>query len=172
MIISSAFSGCIIFHKVSYEVKLETPEKGTATVTAYDMRSDASNKKDFQEDTTNLFSYMLKSRQFVADQKTRDKLITSRKLFVKDGKLIGQGVFNFDNVSAVEGIRYEGGFHYLNLGLEDSVISTNGEIIKDQNYKRIMWDSTFKELKFTMFSHAFKDGEYKPLAPYYEKMKK
>ena len=62
VIISSAFSGCIIFHKVSYEVKLETPEKGTATVTAYDMRSDAANKKDFQEDTTNLFSYMLKSR--------------------------------------------------------------------------------------------------------------
>ncbi|MDR3628549.1 MAG: hypothetical protein P4L45_17010, partial [Ignavibacteriaceae bacterium] len=50
--------------------------------------------------------------------------------------------------------------------------STNGEIIHSKEYKRIVWDSTFQELKFTMFSNELNGSQYKPLAPYYENKKK
>jgi hypothetical protein len=163
-----AFNGCIVYQTVSYEVKLDTPGTGTATITAYDMRTDAKSKKDLEQDKKNLFQYMLKSGQFISDQKESGKNITGRKLFIEDDKLIGQGTFKFDDVSAVEGIKYEDGFHYLTLGVDDSVVSTNGEIIRSKDYKRIMWDSTFSELKFTMFSNDLRKSPYKSLAPYFD----
>jgi len=160
-------NGCIIFHQVSYDVKLDTPTSGITNVTADDMRSDARLKPDLEKDIKYLFQHMLKSKEFIQEQKVNGKYIVDRNLHVEDGKLIGQGSYKFDDISAVEGIKYEGGFHYLNLGLDDSVVNTNGEIIRSKDYKRIVWDSTFQELKFTMFSNDFTGSKYKSLAPFY-----
>ena len=170
-LLSLLFSGCIIFQQISYDVKLDTPTSGVAVITAYDMRSDAKNKSELEKDKKNLFQHMLKSNEFIKEQKESGKYITGRKLYVEDGKLIGEGTYKFDDIAAVEGIKYEGGFHYLNLGLDDSVLSTNGEIIRSKEYKRIVWDSTFQELKFTMFSTNLNAANYKSLAPYYENNK-
>ncbi len=162
------FDGCLTFHKISYVVKLTNPTEGTVALTAYDIRSTAKNTKDFEQDENNLFQYMLKSKQFLKDQKTQGKDILARKLFVEDGKLIGKGEYKFTEIKNVEGMKYEGGFHYLNLSLDDSVISTNGEIVKSKTFKRIMWDSTYTELKFTMLGNTFQSGgPFKSLAPYF-----
>ena len=173
LIISTVFlltlNGCLVFHKISYEVHLDTPEKGYAIVTAYDMRSESETKDDFQKDKDNLFQFMLKSKEFVDQQKKQGKDIYSRKLFVKDGILIGQGEYKFDSISTVENIRYEDGFHYLNLALDDSVLSTNGVIVMSKEFKRILWDKNIKILKFEMFSESFKNNPYRPLAPFYKK---
>jgi len=165
-------NGCIVFHKVSYNVKLDTPTSGSVKVTAYDMRSNATSNQEFEQDKNNLFQYMLKSQDFVNAQKSQGKNITSRKLSLKDGKLIGTGIYKFTDINKVEGIKYDGGFHYLNLNLDDSVMATNGEVVRSKGYKRIMWDSTYKELKFTMFSFSFEKNNYRPLAPYYKSDKK
>lgn len=162
-------NGCLVFHKISYEVHLDTPEKGYAIVTAYDMRSEAETESDFQKDKDNLFQYMLKSKDFVEQQKKQGRDIYSRKLFVNGGMLIGQGEFKFDKISNVESIKYEDGFHYLNLTLEDSVISTNGIIVKSKDFKRILWDKGMKILKFEMFSQSFKGNPFRPLVPFYKK---
>jgi len=162
-------NGCLIFHKIDYEVHLETPEKGYAIITAYDMRSNAETDADFEKDTTNLFTYMLKSKEFVDQQKTQGKDIYSRKLFVKDNMLIGQAEYRFNDVDAVENIKYEEGFHYLNLSLDDSVISTNGVIVKSKDFKRILWGKDMKILKFEMFSESFVGNPYKPLVQFYKK---
>ncbi len=165
-------NGCIVFHKISYEVQLETPTSGIAVVTAYDMRTDAKTKSELDIDKRNLFQFMLKSKEFVKEQGERGKFITGRRLYIEDGILNGQGTYKFTDISAVEAIKYEDGFHYLNLGVDDSVLSTNGEIVRSKDYKRIMWDSTFKELNFTMFSNDLQGSQYKPLAQYYESKKK
>ncbi len=162
-------NGCLIFNRIDYEVHLETPEKGYAIITAYDMRSNAETNEDFEKDTTNLFSYMLKSKEFADQQKEQGKDIYSRKLFVKDNMLIGQAEYRFDSVAAVENIKYEEGFHYLNLALDDSVISTNGVIVKSKDFKRILWGKDIKILKFEMFSESFEGNPYRPLAQLYKK---
>ena len=162
-------NGCIVYHKVSYSVHLNTPHSGTATVKAFDMRSNADSKKEFDQDKKNLFQYMLKSKEFVADQKSQGKVVTARKLYLQNGKLIGEGTYKFNNIKDVAGINYDGGFHYLNLNLDDSVMATNGEIIRSKEYKRIMWDSTYKVLEFTMFSFSFEHNKSRPLAPYFHK---
>lgn len=168
---SLILSGCIIFHTVSYDVKLDTPTSGITYVTADDMRSDGRTKPDFEKDVKLLYQHMLKSKEFIKEQKESGKYVIDRNLQVENGKLIGSGSYKFDDIGAVEGIKYEGGFHYLNLGLDDSVVATNGEIIRSKDYKRIVWDSTFQELKFTMFSNDFTGSSYKSLAPYYNNNK-
>jgi hypothetical protein len=170
--VSLIFSGCIIFQQISYDVKLDTPTSGITMITADDMRSDSKTKPELEKDKKNLFQHMLKSKEFIDEQKVDGKYVIDRKLYVEDGKLMGQGSYKFDDINVVEGIKYEGGFHYLNLGLDDSVVSTNGEIIHSKDYKRIVWDSTFQELKFTMFSNDFKGSKYKSLAPFYDNKKK
>ena len=163
--------GCIIFHKVSYELKLNPDKSGTTTVLVSDIRSDAKTDNDFEEDKNNLFSFMLKSDDFVASMKKNGKNIIKRELYLKDDTLMGKAVYKFDNIRGIEGIAYEGGFYYLTLGLEDSVISTNGQIIKSKDYKRILWDSKINPLKFEMLSFSFDEKPYKKLAPYYESYK-
>jgi len=160
--------GCIIFHKVSYEVKLNPDNSGTTTVLVTDIRSDAKTDNDFEEDKNNLFSYLLKSNEFVESMKKNRKNIIKRDLFLENDTLMGKAVYKFDNVKGIEGIAYEGGFYYLTLGLEDSVISTNGQIIQSKDYKRILWDSKINPLKFEMLSFSFDTNPYRKLAPYYE----
>ncbi len=164
-----SFSGCIEFHKISYDIKLDSPLSGKVTIVAYDLRSDAVGNKDLEEDKNNLFNVMLKSDEFVEMMKKQGKDIVSRKLFLNDGKLNGEGTYKFDNINKVEGIQFDDGFYYLTLGLKDSVISTNGQVITSKDHKRILWDSSMKELKFTMFSNSFEQGTYHSMAEYYQK---
>ncbi len=163
-----SFNGCLTFHKVSYDVKLTNPNVGSVLISMYDIRSTAATNKEFNDDKKNLFQYMLKSDQFLDEQKSQGKDIVSRKLFLNDGKLDGEAEYKFNNINNVEGMKYDGGFYYLNLKLDDSVLATNGQIIKSQDYKRIVWDSTYTELKFTMMANPFTGKEhFRSLAPFY-----
>jgi hypothetical protein len=164
-----SLNGCLLFHKVSYDVVLEDPEKGTATVTFYDIRSDARNDTEFKQDQDNIFTFILKGNEFITEIKKEGKNITSRELFVVNDSLNGKAVFNFTSISAVEKIIYEDGFFYLTLPLQDSVISTNGEVIVSKDYKRILWNGAERHLKFEIFSTDFSEGEHRKLAPYYKK---
>ncbi len=164
-------SGCLIFHKVAYEIKLNPDESGTTTVSVTDIRSNAKTDQDFEEDKNNLFSYMLKSDEFIESMKKNRKNIVKRDLYLDGDTLNGRAVYKFDNIKGIEGIEYEGGFYFLTLGVDDSVVSTNGEIIKSKDYKRILWDSNINPLKFEMFSFSFDNNPYRKLAPFYDSYK-
>jgi hypothetical protein len=171
IIIIFSAGGCIIFHKVSYVLKLNPDNSGTATVLVTDIRSDAKTDQDFEDDKNNLFNYMLKSDEFITSMKKNRKNIVQRDLFMNGDTLMGKAVYKFDNIKGIEGIAYEGGFYFITLGIDDSVISTNGEIIRSKDYKRILWDSKVNPLKFEMFSFSFEDNPYRKLAPFYESYK-
>jgi hypothetical protein len=160
--------GCLLMHSVSYEIKPDGKSGGTAVLTIEDIRSDALNAYELKEDKQNLFEFMHKSDDFIAQMKDEGKTITSRELFVQDGKLNGIIKFSFDDIEIVEGVIYEEPFYFLTLSPEDSIISTNGEVIVSDEYKRIMWDNTVKVLKFKMFSDDVDDGNLVSLAQYYE----
>ncbi|MFZ0455081.1 MAG: hypothetical protein WCE54_06255 [Ignavibacteriaceae bacterium] len=164
-------SGCLIFHSVSYEIKLNPDKSGTTTVLINDIRSNAKTDENFEEDKNNLFSYMLKSDEFVESMRKNRKNIIKRELYLNGDTLMGKGVYKFDNIKGIEGIEYEGGFYFLTLGVDDSVVSTNGEIIRSKDYKRILWDSKINPLKFEMFSFSFDKDPYRKLAQYYESYK-
>jgi len=163
-----SLSGCIDFYKVSYEINLETPDKGKAVVHLYDLRSDAANEKDFETDKQNLFQFALKSSDFLQSMKQEGKNIQSREVHVSGDTLDANVVYTFDSITSVENMQHDAGFFYLTLEPGDSVISTNGEVISSKDRKRILWDRSMKTLRFEMLSNTFTGKAYKMLGPYYK----
>jgi hypothetical protein len=160
--------GCLLFHSVSYEVEPDGKGGGSANLTIEDIRSDAINTTELNEDKKNLFEFMYKSDEFINQMKDEGKLINTRQLMVNDKKLNGKINFSFDDIEMVEGIIYEEPFYFLTLSPEDSIISTNGEVITSDRYKRIMWDNSVKVLKFKMFSDDINAGRLVGMAQYFE----
>ena len=161
-------NGCLIIHTVEYEVTPKSPTSGMAILTVEDIKSDAINSSELDEDKKNLFDFMYKSDEFVDQMKEEGKTIKSRELIVVDGKLNGKITFDYDDIQIVEGIVYEEPFYYLTLSPEDSVISTNGELIRSDMHKRIIWDNSIKVLKFKMFSDKVEGQNLLGMAQYYK----
>ena len=146
---------------------LNEDRSGKATLYITDITSDATDSEAFSQDTSALFTQMLKSDEFIGEMKNEGRFITSRKLILNDDNLDAEVKYDFNNIAGVEDIAYEDGFYFLTMDLADSIISTNGEIIISKTYKRILWDDKQKVLKFAMFS-AETDA-YRKLSPYYQK---
>lgn len=167
IISGTILSGCLQFKTVSYEVTLFTENSGEVIIQINDIRSDAKTDEAFEEDKTALFETILGSQQFIDDMNNEGKFISSRDLFVENGKLNGKGVYRFDEIGKVEGMVYDDEFYYITFEPLDSIVSTNGQIFITDQYKRIVWDKSFKTLKFQMLSNAFELESYRELAPFY-----
>lgn len=163
-----AMQGCLVFHTVSYEINLEDENSGSVTLNISDIRSDAVNTSELEEDKNQLFNFILKSDDFIEQMNVEGKFISDRKLFISDGKLVGKLNYTFDDISNVEGIVYQEPFYFITIPLEDSIVSTNGEIITSESHKRIMWDNTIRTLKFEMFSTNVEKGSLVKLTQYLE----
>ena len=160
--------GCLVFNTVSYEVNLEDENSGTVTLNVADIRSDAMNTTELEEDKNQLFNFILESDEFIQQMSEEGKFILDRKLFLSNGKLNGTLKYSFDDVSKVEGIVYQEPFYFITIPLEDSIVSTNGEVIVSEGHKRIMWDNTIRTLKFKMFSVDVEKGSLVELTKYLE----
>jgi hypothetical protein len=161
------YSGCLVGHKIVYEIKVQPNGTGTATVIYSDIRSNATDDAKLDVDKTNLFSYMLKSTQFVNDMRKEGKDIISRKLYLEEGKLNGKAVYKFNKISDVENLSFEDNFYFVTLSLDDSVIATNGIQLKSATYKRILWDNTFTDLKFEILTEPAEGTKLVSLARFY-----
>ncbi len=160
--------GCLLFHSVSYKVELDGTTSGTATVLVEDIRSDAMNSEELDSDKKNLFEFILESNDFITLMEDEGQFITSRELFNDDGKLTGRAAFSFEDITKVEGIVYEEPFYFLTINHEDSILETNGEVIISKDYKRIIWDNSFKTLEFKMFSEDFEGKNLTGMLQFYE----
>lgn len=173
VIITASFlmEGCLVFQKMSYVIDLESNTKGKATVYIYDIMSNPLDSDDFSADQKNLFEYSLKSKEFLSQMASEGRNIKTRDLFLSGDTLNAKVTFTFEELNKVEGITYEDGFFYLTLTPEDSVVSTNGEVINSNKYKRILWDSNAKQLTFEMLGYEKKEPEFKTLSPYLKQYK-
>lgn len=163
------FSGCIVFHSVSYEVNVNDDGTGTALVTIEDLNTDAATKEMIDEDVKSILEYGLKSSEFADGMKAEGKKIVSRNLFVEKEKLNAMISYEFNDISKVEGMQFDDPYYYLTIPPEDSILSTNGQITRTNEYKRIVWDKSIKSLKFKMYSDDTSRDGLTSLAPYYLK---
>jgi len=161
--------GCLLFRSVSYEIKLDSEKSGTVTVTINDIRSTAANSKELNEDKDILFQFLEKSEDFISQMKDEGKNITSREYYIINENLNGTIKYSFDDITKVEAIVYDEPFYYLTLALEDSVISTNGEIVYSSEHKRIIWDNSMSTLEFSMFGEETSSKKFVGMAQYYNK---
>ena len=103
--------------------------------------------------------------------KEEGRNILDRRLFKCEGKLCGFVKYSFNDISSVENLTYEAPFYYLTFGLEDSIISTNGEVIISEDHKRIVWDNSIKNLKFEWFSTDTDNSNLVELVQYLDQEK-
>ena len=165
----SQFTGCIVFNSVTYEVNVNEDGTGTAFVTIEDMNTDAITQEDLDADVNSIFEYGLKGQEFVDEQEKDGKKITSRNLLVEKGKLNAIVRYEFSDIGTVEGMQFDDPYYYLTISPEDSIISTNGQITKTDQYQRIVWDKSIKTLKFKMYSEDTDKEGLTSLAPFYLK---
>jgi hypothetical protein len=162
-------AGCIVFNNVSYEITINEDGTGIAVLTIEDINTDASTNEAIDEDVKSIFEHGLKSQEFIDNQKNDGKIITSRKIVVDDGKLSAIVSYEFSEISRVEGMQFEDPYYYLTIPVEDSIISTNGQITKTAEYQRILWDKSVGVLKFKMFSDDTNREGLTSLAKFYKK---
>ena len=160
--------GCLVIHSVSYEIIMADAKSGTVTIQVTDIRSDAMNTSELEEDKKQLFQDLLKGDDFVNQMRDEGKNISNRQLYISNGKLNGMVKYSFEDVAKVEGIVYQEPFYFITIPLEDSIISTNGEVIISEGHKRIMWDNSMKTMKFEMFSADVSSGSLVELTKYLE----
>lgn len=162
-------SGCLVGNRIVYHIAPQKGGSGTATVYYMNIRSDATDDQQLKEDQKLLFDYMLKSKEFLKERRDKGQNIVSRELYLDNNRLNGKATYKFEKLSDVEKtLSYEDGFYFLTLALDDSVITTNGEIIKSSNYKRILWDERVDTLKFEISIEPAEGTQLKDLAPYYK----
>jgi dGTP triphosphohydrolase len=169
LLLITQVTGCIVFHSVSYEVNVNEDGTGTALLTIEDINTDAVTKEAVDEDVKSILEHGLKSQAFVDDMKAEGKIITSRNVVVENEKLNAIVSYEFSEFSRVEGLQFDDPYYYLTVPAEDSIISTNGQITKTSEYKRIVWDKSIKTLKFKMYSDDTNREGLTSLAPYYLK---
>ena len=163
--------GCLVFKSVSYEVNLTGTNSGTVLMDVKDIRSDAMDASQLEQDKNQLFQEMLKSDEFIKQMKEQGKNIISRNLSVSDGKLNGTVKYSFNDITNVENFNYQEPFYFVTLEPNDSIISTNGEVIISKDHKRIMWDKSIKTLKFEMFSTNTEGSNLVELVQYFDQEK-
>jgi hypothetical protein len=112
--------------------------------------------------------YALKSQEFLEGMEAEGKRTASRDIYVVDGKLNASLSYSFMDISRVEGMQFDDPYFYLTIPVEDSIISTNGQVTKTSEYKRIIWDKSIKTLKFKMLSDDTNREGLTSLAPYYQ----
>ena len=171
ILLAISVQGCLVFNTVSYEINLNDANSGTVNMVFKDIRSDATDVSQLEQDKKQLFQDMAKSDEFVNQMKTEGRNILSRNLYITDGKLNGSVKYSFDDISSVENLVYQEPFYYVTFGLEDSIITTNGEIIISDDYKRIVWDNSIKTLEFEWYSTNTENPDLVELVKYFNKEK-
>ena len=166
IILLMLLQGCLVFKSVSYEIDLSENNSGNVTMEFTDLRSDAINTSELEADKKQLFKDMWKSDEFVKQMRDEGKNIFDRKLFISDGKLDGIIKYSFDDISYVENFVYQEPFYYITFDLQDSIISTNGEVVISEDHKRIIWDNSIKTLKFEWFSTDTENSSLVELVQY------
>jgi hypothetical protein len=169
LLLITQVTGCIVFHSVSYEVNVNDDGTGNAMLIIEDINTDATTKVTIDEDVKSILEHGLKSQSFVDDMKAEGKIITSRNVIVEKEKLNAVVLYEFSEISRVEGLQFDDPYYYLTIPAEDSIISSNGQITKTSEYKRIVWDKSIKTLKFKMYSDDTNRTGLTSLAPYYLK---
>jgi len=158
-----------VFHSVSYEINVNEDGTGTALVTIEDLNTDATTNEMIDEDIKSILEYGLKSSEFVDGMKAEGKTITSRNVMVEREKLNAIIHYEYSDISKVEGMQFDDPYYYLTIPVEDSIISTNGQITVTAEYKRIVWDKSIKTLKFKMYSDDTSREGLTSIAPYFLK---
>ena len=152
VIIAAMLTGCLECEKKSYTWNFTSPNSGTLTVKYINIESNINNKDtelkpevQMQNDFNDLKNRFVDGTE--AEHDFPDAKFISKRLFEEDGKLCGEIVFEFDEISQVKLYRHNNSGPFMFFS-SDSVISGNG-IAGPKYMPVVFWDSVNKIFNLT-----------------------
>ena len=146
--------GCLLVEKMRYEIIIsdDSDTSGSATLYAEGIYSDATGKKELDQDTTILWDIYYQRDEFLGYMAETGRRVLATTLDVEKKKLTGRVDFTFTSIRNVEAIQFDGEYYYYTNMNKDSIGATNGTLIKKKEYNRIIWPKEVKKLEFELIS--------------------
>ena len=148
-------SGCLTAEHKEVHLRLNPDGKtGTGSILFSNIMSSPGDTADVsQEDFNSLIAEYYQGRQLEMENKGMKNV--KKKLFKKDGKLMGEVDFDFDDLSSLGIYRYKDSGPYMYYTVGDGFFtsgqyeSSNGSYLGER-MPVIFWEPTAKELYYTM----------------------
>lgn len=146
--------GCLLVEKMRYEIIIsdDSDTSGSAALYAEGIYSDATGKKELDQDTTILWDIYFQRDEFLGYMAETGRRVLATSLDVEKKKLVGRIDFTFTSIRNVEAIQFDGEYYYYTNMNKDSIGTTNGTLIKKPEYNRIIWPKEVKKLEFELIS--------------------
>lgn len=159
--------GCLVVQKMKFEIDLRNDTAGVATAYAYGIASDAIGNKEYDDDVY-LLSDMLTGTGFLEYMENFGRKVIFRELTVDNNSLNGKVVFTFDNIVNVENIIFDGEYYYLTLPPSEVFGETNGLLIQEEDYQRVIWGKEVEKIEFELLNTS--PAKLKDMIPEMEKV--
>jgi len=144
-----SLNSCLTYHIVEYTIDFtENFNSGIITVTYTDIRSSETEVEKQKEDFDDLIE-LYRENLFLLDQLDEGIYVKERKLYEKDGLIIGKysGIFQKLKIDDSE-LRVRNDERYILLDIsETEKIETNGKIYRSENNALLVWPKDQKQLK-------------------------
>jgi hypothetical protein len=143
------FTGCLNAEYKEYRFKVNPDGSGTGTITFVNLVSQDDNGKDVsQKDFSDLVSDYLTGSGF--EEANPGYAVTGKRLYEKDGKLMGEIAFTFTSLDSF-GFFHQSGCAccpvlLYSKAFDDSYAATNGKFLGDNSTTPfIVWEPGIKE---------------------------
>ena len=151
-----SFNSCLTYHMVEYTIDfVDTFDSGKITVVYTDIRSSETEEEKQKADFDELIQLYQKDK-FWLDQVEEGVYVKERKLYEKDGSIIGSysGIIQKVMIDDSE-LKVRNDERYILLDISPAEkIETNGKIFRSENNALLVWPKNQKHLtiKKTCFS--------------------
>jgi len=144
-----SLNSCLTYQTVEYIIDFtDNFDSGKISVVYTDIRSSEAEEEKQKADFDELIE-LYQDDMFLLDQIGDGVYIRERKLYEKDGMIVGSysGIFQKIKIdNHVMDLRNDERFIMLDLG-ENSKIETNGKVLRSDNNVLLVWPEDQKHLK-------------------------
>ncbi|MBN8705819.1 MAG: hypothetical protein J0L62_08075 [Bacteroidetes bacterium] len=155
-------TGCLTFKTVEYDLTVNKDLSAKGKVIFRGIGSDVVDAEQRALDLEGLYDYGLKSQDFIKDRKTEGKIVTGRKLYVKDDLLVAEIDFTVKHVGEIEGFYINDNFIYIDVDKDSELNAANGDVNIYGGGKQVLWKKGAGKIKYTV--SVFSDEQWAPFS--------
>ena len=163
------FNGCLTFKTVEYQITVNKDLSAKGKVIFWGVGSDVADNDQRKLDLESLMEHALKSEEFIKDRASEGKKVLSRKVYVKDGLLVGEIEFSTKHVGEIEGIYVNEKNIYVDVDKASELVGANGEIVEYGGGKQILWKKGANLMKYSVSVYSDEDFKAFSLLDEYKK---
>lgn len=153
--LAALLAGCIVSEEDDLTVILnEDGKSGTATVVKFNVQSDERDPAKQQEDFAELMKAW-KSDEYLLEKTKEGVYVKDRQLSTKGGRLVWSETSLFADLATLFAKDVAADTLRLSLGKADSVVATNGIVVRTADTTRVSWPAKARTLRLRVRHNDF-----------------